>query len=170
MKILIEVEEDDKVNRSAECEVSPEESVDALAKRIAGQLGLEAEELVADLGVGDVRFEPNARVGDYIEHGKRWRHRRVCIDLRFESESNTHRFPAHSTWARVRRWGCKHFHVSADACINLELREGSPTGPPLNESSEIGVFTGCKTVWLVKPGPEPNGATTRKAQCRFNVR
>ncbi len=50
MKVLIEVIEDqDKVIRFVECEVSTEESIEDLANRIAGQLELEAEDLAADL-------------------------------------------------------------------------------------------------------------------------
>lgn len=127
MKVLIEVIEDqDKVIRFVECEASTEESIEDLANRIAGQLELEAEDLAADLGVNGLNFDRDSKVGDCVRHGQRWRHRRVFIDLHFESESQTHHFPPRSTWARVHRWGCRHFHVAADACVNLELREGIP--------------------------------------------
>lgn len=160
MNIRIEiVEAHGSVARFAECAASEEECIRDLAGRMAQQLEIEAEELMLDLGVGDIRFDQNARVGECIKHGNHWLHRRVCVDLRFESESIVHHFAPKSTWARVHRWGCHHFHIAGDACANLELREGSPTGPALNENAELGVFAGCKTVWLVKPGPEVNGGT-----------
>lgn len=82
---------------------------------------------------------------------------RVCVDLHFETEAKPAQFPANADWARVHRWGCHAFKIASDACAHLELREGSPTGPALNERQRIGVHAGCKPVWLVKPGPEPNG-------------
>ena len=82
---------------------------------------------------------------------------RVCIDLHFETEAKQARFPARAKWARVHRWGCRAFTIASDACAHLELREGSPAGPALNERQEIGPHVGCEVVWLVKPGPEPNG-------------
>lgn len=82
---------------------------------------------------------------------------RVCIDLNFEGEAKRAWFPARAKWARVHRWGCRAFTIASDACAHLELREGSPTGPALNERQEIGPHKGCEIVWLVKPGSEPNG-------------
>lgn len=81
----------------------------------------------------------------------------VSVHVHFESESATRQFLAKSTWRRVHRWGCKKFKVSSDACANLELRKDSPDGPALNESKEIGDHEEPLTVWLVKPGAEPNG-------------
>lgn len=83
--------------------------------------------------------------------------RRVCLDLHFESESIRAWFPTRAKWVRVHRWACHAFKVAGDACAHLELREGSPAGPALNERQEIGLHAGCESVWLVKPGPEPNG-------------
>ena len=160
MKVLIEVEEAGAVVRTAEFEVSADESVRAVARRLAGQLGVEPEELEADLGAGGITFEPDALVRDCIAGNSHWRHRRVCVELHFESEVVTRHFPPRWRWAKVHQFGCRHFNVSHDACANLELREGVPTGPALNEKVELGVFPGCKPVWLVKPGPEPNGSTT----------
>ncbi len=82
---------------------------------------------------------------------------RVCIELHFETESKQKKFPVQAKWARVHRWGCRAFTIANDACAHLELREDTPTGPAINERQEIGPHVGCKTVWLVKPGPEPNG-------------
>jgi hypothetical protein len=79
------------------------------------------------------------------------------VDVHFETEQARHRFPASSKWAHVHEWACTHFHVPHNVCANLELREGSPSGPALNEKKEIGVHAGCEVVWLVRPGPEPNG-------------
>ena len=83
--------------------------------------------------------------------------RRVSIELHFEGEAKRARFPARAKWARVHRWGCRAFTIASDACAHLELREGSPAGPALNERQEIGPHAGSEIVWLVKPGPEPNG-------------
>jgi hypothetical protein len=119
-----------------------------LAHRLAAMLELEAEELLHELDHG-----PHAR--DHDHH-----HCRVdltCVDIHFETESATHKFLATSTWERVHRWACKRFKVASDACANLELHEGGPKGPILNETRPIGHLPGCETVWLVKPGPERNG-------------
>ena len=83
--------------------------------------------------------------------------RRVCLELHFESDSKRAWFPTRAKWSRVHRWACHAFDIASDACAHLELREGSPTGPALNERQEIGPHAGCEIVWLVKPGPEPNG-------------
>jgi hypothetical protein len=157
LKIRIEVEEGNHVVAVAECDASAEESVDSLASRVATQLEATPEELLLDLGTDAHAFKPGDKVGDCLRHGDRWRHRRTRIDLHFESEEATHRFPAISRWGRVHLWGCDKFHVPKDVCANLELREGSPTGPALNENKEIGTHHGCEVVWLVKPGPEPFG-------------
>jgi hypothetical protein len=82
---------------------------------------------------------------------------RVCVEVHFETESEKHWFPVLAKWATVHRWACKEFEVARDACANLELREGSPTGQPINERQPIGESRECKVVWVVKPGPEPNG-------------
>jgi hypothetical protein len=157
VRVQIEVEEGNAVVASAEYDASPEDTVERVVSNVAPRLGLEASEILLDLGAGSQRFEQSARVSDCIEHGHRWKHRRTCINVYFESEHREHKFPASSTWARVHRWACEHFHVPPDLCANLELRLGSPTGPALNEKKEVGVFAGCEVVWLVKPGPEPNG-------------
>jgi hypothetical protein len=157
MKVHIDVEERGSIVRSVDYEVSAADSVESVAKRLAQELGVDTDEVLADLGTNGVRFEKDKLVDECLAHGHRWRHRRVCIELHFESEQSVHHFPAGAHWRRVHRWGCKKFEVANDACVNLELREGSETGPALNEKAEIGVFPGCKTVWLVKPGPEPNG-------------
>jgi len=157
MKIRIEVEEGECIVASAECDAAAEDSLESVVSRLATQLELEPEDILLDLDTNGHRFERRAKISDCIRHGDRWRHRRTCVELHFESEEATHRFPAAATWGRVHKWACEHFHVPKELCVNLELREGSPTGPALNEKREIGVRPACQVVWLVKPGPEPNG-------------
>jgi hypothetical protein len=101
----------------------------------------------------------DALVGDLAV--KRLRIRVSCIDIHFEGERIRRRFPSRWSWSGVHRWGCHHFRVAEDACANLELRNGSATGPALNEGLTIGPVRGCRVVWLVKPGPEPYGVDTR---------
>jgi hypothetical protein len=157
MKIQVDVEEDGAVVQTLECEADAQETIEELANRLANQLGTETDDVLSGLGANGTLFQRRQRIGECLQHGNRWRHRRTCLDVHFESENQIHRFSAHSRWYRVHQWGCKHFHIAHDACANLELRDGSPEGPALNEKTEIGSFTGCKTVWLIKPGPEPNG-------------
>jgi hypothetical protein len=158
MVIFVEIEQDQQELRLIEVEVPTDEAgLAAFLEPVAAKSGIPVEELLLDLGVGDIQFEPQSKVGECLQHGPRWRHRRVCIDLHFESEEAKHHFPARATWARVHQWGCQHFDVPHDACANLELHEGTPTGPALNDRKHIGRHEGCKTVWLVKPGPEPYG-------------
>jgi hypothetical protein len=83
--------------------------------------------------------------------------RRVCVKVHFEGDEAKHFFPARAPWSRVHRWACRKFGVAHAAAANLELHEGSPTGPVLNERKDIGASDECKEVWLVKPGPENNG-------------
>jgi hypothetical protein len=157
MRVLIDVEEGNSIVATAECEASADDTVELVVSNAAGQLGLEAEEILLDLSAGEERFERGKRVGDF-GRGHRWKHRRTCINLHFETEAKEHKFPVSATWARVHHWGCEKFHIPHDLCANLELRLGSPTGPALNEKKQIGHHPGCEVVWLVKPGPEPNGA------------
>jgi hypothetical protein len=119
-----------------------------LAHRLAEMLELEADELLHELNQ-----KPHT-----ADHEHRHCHvELVCVDIHFETEGAMHKFLATSTWERVHRWGCKHFKVASDACANLELHEGTPKGPALNETKPICHLPGCQTVWLVKPGPERNG-------------
>ena len=156
MTIVLEVEELGNVVRIVEVELGDDETVEGAAARLAESLGeIETEELLEDLIAEGERLERHRRLGELP--ATRWRHRRVCIDLHSEADQERHHFPARAKWARVHRWGCAKFHIPTDLCANLELREGSTTGPVLNEASEIGHFPGCKVVWLVKPGPEPYG-------------
>jgi hypothetical protein len=163
MKIVLDIEEDGQVVRSIEADADEHDNIGIIAPRFAAALGLELEELLEDLSVDGKQLDHRDRVPDCNGHGHHLRHRRVCINLHFETENHEHRFPARAKWARVHHRGCKHFHVAHDACANLELHDGAIDGPALNDNKEIGQFPGCKRIWLVKPGPEPNG-TTRQAR------
>jgi hypothetical protein len=101
--------------------------------------------------------EDNRLVGEIAWPAQPIHLQRVCVELHFEGEAKQAQFPAQARWARVHRWGCRVFTIATDACAHLELREDTPTGPALNERQAIGPHSGCKPVWLVKPGPEPNG-------------
>ncbi len=157
MTIIVEVFEGSEPKRRAQVEALETERLAVVLERVAVELGVGTADLVLNIGVGDVQFDPEATVGDVIHHGHHWHHRRVCIDLHFESESKRHDFSSRSTWAQVHEWGCRHFEVPAPICANLQLHEGSPTGPALNDRLQIGHHHGCHDIWLVKPGPEPNG-------------
>ena len=157
MKLAIDVEEKGEVIRTISVDFNPTETFESVVRRSAGELEIPVEDLLGDLVADGKVVDPGQSVVEALCHGHRVRHRRACIDLRFETEHIEHQFPVNGTWGLVHRFGCDKFEVSGDACANLELREGSETGPALNEKMRIGQFTGCKTVWLVKPGPEPNG-------------
>jgi hypothetical protein len=84
--------------------------------------------------------------------------RRQCVTLHFEGEDLEHKFPASATWGHVHKFGCRKFTIAHDACANLELHLNTIDGPVANERKEIiGHHEGCIDIWLVKPGPEPNG-------------
>jgi hypothetical protein len=157
MKIDVDVEEGNAVVQSLVCEADPQETIEQFASKLASQIGMDTEDVLESLGTNGTSFQRHERVGECIHHGNRWRHRRVCLDVRFESENEVHYFSPRAPWRRVHHWGCTQFKVAHDACANLELHDGSSEGPVLNEKVQIGSFAGCKTVWLVKPGPEPNG-------------
>lgn len=111
---------------------------------------------VLELALGG-SLDENRSLGEFKWPAQPIRIRRVCIELHFESDAKQKKFPLQAKWARVHRWGCRAFTIASDACPHLELREGSPQGTAINERQEIGPHAGCKPVWLVKPGPEPNG-------------
>lgn len=128
-----------------------------LIKRLDEQDEVDAV-AVLELALGSAAVLDEGRsLGEFKLPAEPIRVRRVCIELHFETEEKQKRFPVEAKWARVHRWGCRAFSIATDACPHLELREGSPQGPVINERQEIGPHSGCKTVWLVKPGPEPNG-------------
>jgi hypothetical protein len=157
MTIIIEIFEGNDSKRRTQVEASEAERIAVVLERVAAELGVEHAELISNIGVEELQFDAQAIVGDVIQHGHHWHHRRVCVDLHFESESRKHDFSSRSTWGDVHEWGCRHFDVPTMVCANLQLHADSPTGPVLNDRMHIGRYHGCKTVWLVKPGPEPNG-------------
>jgi hypothetical protein len=119
-----------------------------LAEQLAEVLTLGVEELVEE-------FASEQEIYDRQRHHCKLK--LECIDVHFETESAIHHFPSRAKWKHVHYWACRKFKIAKDVSANLELRDGSPEGPVLNESKHIGHFEGCRTVWLVKPGPEPNG-------------
>lgn len=129
-----------------ECDAEPTHH--HLAEKLAEVLTIGVEELVEE-------FAAEQEIYDASRHHCRLK--LECIDVHLESESATHHFPARAKWKNISHWACKKFRIAKDASANLELRDGSAEGPALNESKRIGRFEGCRTVWLVKPGPEPNG-------------
>jgi hypothetical protein len=146
MKIVLDIEENGQVVRSIEADADEHDNIGVVAPRFAAALGLELEELLEDLSVDGKQLDHRDRVPDCNGHGHHLRHRRVRINLHFETESHEHRFPARAKWARVHHWGCKHFHVAHDACANLELHDGAI--PPRTAALLVG--------WLsAAVGPEP---------------
>lgn len=157
MVVLVDLEQDGGVVKTAECEIAAGATVAEVAQLVGPQFDISAEEIAMDLGVNGAAFDAHHRVENCLHHGNRWRHRRTCVAIHFESEDARHHFPASAPWAVVHRWACDHFRVAKDACANLELHEGAADGPVINESKKIGHHPECLAVWLAKPGPEPFG-------------
>jgi hypothetical protein len=136
---------------------SDAETLQTLIDRVDEQAGVDGRSTVeAALGLDGI-VDDNRGLAGVAWPREATRIRTALIEVHFETEHKRHRFLEHSKWARVHQWSCKAFSVASDACVHLELREGSPKGPPINERQEIGRHPECKIVWLVKPGPEPNG-------------
>lgn len=132
------------------------ESLQGFADRISKDAEVNGESVLeAAAGVDITNFR--VPVGEIDFRHQKIKVRKTCVEGHFESEVESHHFPANAPWAVVHRWGCRKFDVANDACANLELRAGSSTGAPINEHDKIGESQACKPVWLVKPGPEPNG-------------
>jgi len=148
MRVTVEVLRHGSPVEIIEVECDAEPTHQLLAERIAEALTLGVEELVEEF---------SSDHGIYDRSRRRCKLKLECIDVHFESESAVHHFPSRAKWKHVHFWACKKFKIAKDVSVNLELRDGSPEGPALNESKHIGRFEGCRTVWLVKPGPEPNG-------------
>jgi len=158
MKITIDIEGSDGSPKSIAIDADGSETIEAIAVKAAKDLGIDPAELMDDLGTDDVLFAKQDTVDKCIRHGHKWRHRRVCIEVHYQSEPATrHFFNPKKHWRVVHEWACKHFHVAEAMCQDLELFAGSPTGPALNENQPIGESAECRVVWLAKPGPEPNG-------------
>jgi hypothetical protein len=125
MIIIVEIEQDQQETKVFEIELNDAEAeLTTFLRPVADKTGIPVEELILDLGAGDIQFQPGWKVGQCVPHGHKWRHRRVCIDLHFESEEAKHDFPARAPWARVHHWGCKHFDVPNDACSMIEHISG----------------------------------------------
>ena len=148
LAIIIEVKRHGSPVEEIKIECEENLSHRDLAPKLAEILAVEAEELV---------LEFNHDPGCYDPEHRRGKLQLVCIDVHFESESAAHHFPARSKWSHVHRWACRKFKIAGDIAANLELRDGGPEGPVLNEAKDIGHHEGCRMVWLVKPGPEKNG-------------
>lgn len=130
--------------------------VELLIARI-DEHGIDGASILALALDSEVALDPSRQVKDLQFKQREIKVHRVCVELHFESDKRRHHFPVHAHWARVHRWGCRHFPIAHDACANLELRLGAPDGPALNELKPIGASDECLVVWLVKPGSEPNG-------------
>jgi hypothetical protein len=161
MKMLrIEVEDNSGAARHIEIACDPSEPLSALTQRLDehGEIDTDGQAVI-EIALGSAAVLDERRVLEQIA----WpiapiRLRRVCVEVHFESEEPARRnFPISAKWARVHRWACCKFDVAHDACAHLELHEGAPNGPVINERQEIGPSGSCKVVWVVKPGPEPNG-------------
>lgn len=159
MKITIDLQEPTgKIIKSIEVEAEPHDSIAMAADRAAEGIGVMPEDIYENLGIGDIFFKLENTVYDCLRHGPRWHLRLVCIEVHFEGDPPEKQwFSPRRKWEVVHRWACRRFHVAADACPNLVLRADSPDGGLLNENMPIGEFKGCKAVWLIAPGPEPNG-------------
>lgn len=159
MKMTIDVVEDGEVLKMAESEVSENDTLEAVVSRLAKELEIESEEIFSDFDVDGKKFDRNMRFIDCKGISDHLTHQRVCIEIHFETEVETHRFSTSETWGKVHDWACnnKTFNIPKNLCANLELREGSPTGEPLNDQKRIGPVIGCKVVWLVNPGSEKYG-------------
>jgi hypothetical protein len=156
MKVHVNVEEDDGVHQTLEYDLVPTEPIETLAAKVAADLDEPIADILADFGSNGSAVAADTPALDVL-HGC-VKVQRVCVELHFETETITHRFSPKAQWERVHLFGCKKFKVAEDACANLELHDGTVDGPALNERQAIGSFKGCRTIWLVKPGPEPNGS------------
>jgi hypothetical protein len=124
---------------------------------------IETEANIDGLSIIEMALESDASLDDAITIDTlRFKHdhfqvHRVCVEVYVEGEPARHHFPITARWAHVHRWACRKFTVAPDACANLEMHLGKIDGPLVNERKAIGHHEGCVEVWLVKPGPEPNG-------------
>jgi len=134
----------------------PDETLKTLADRITETAKVDGHTAL-EVALGAAPVDESRCLRDVTFRHREIKLHRVCVEVHFETESAQHWFPAQGHWANVHRWACKTFMVAHDACANLELRDGAVDGPPINERNDIGHADECKVVWLVKPGPEPNG-------------
>lgn len=157
MRIQLSLLDPDQQPNHVEVELEPTSSTAELAQAAADLLGLEVHEVLDGLYVGDAPVDAQRPLSEYGPK-LHFHIRRVCVQVHFEAEPPRKRlFPSRARWERVHAWSCREFRVAADLCANLELHADTPDGPTLNDKNRLGEFTGCKVVWLVKPGAEPNG-------------
>lgn len=155
MQITIDLEEGSST-KSITLEAAGHELIETIAKRAAEAFELDSDAVLD--GTDAVIFHMQDSVADCIRHGHRWRTRRVCVEVSYQSDGPIRRvFNPRQPWRHVHEWACRQFNVAASMCQDLELFEGSPTGPVLNENTPIGRSASCKTVWLGKLGAEANG-------------
>jgi len=155
MQVSVDIAEEGKAPEVLSLEASGEDSAALIADRLAGELGVDAGDVLEAF-----RAEHGLERGTVVREFpvSRLRLRRIRVEVHFEGETASHGFPSRAKWARVHRWACRHFGMATDACANLELHDGAPDGPRLNENQPIGTSSGCREVYLIKPGPEPYGA------------
>src|SRR5438477_6854394 len=94
MQIEIEVEEKGEVVRTISSNAEPHETLEGVLRRTAPQLAVDIDELLADIAVDGKVLSGQDTVAEALSQGRRLRHRRVCVELRFETETITHLFPA----------------------------------------------------------------------------
>ena len=156
MQYQVSILDSDDPQTEFELELEPTASAIELARAIAERLGAEEHDVLEALTGGDHAVDAARPLSQYAN--RRFILRRVCVDAHFEAEPPRKRlFAARARWERVHDWACRVFNVAPGLCANLELHLGEPGGPALNDKERIGEFKGCKIVWLVKPGAEPNG-------------
>lgn len=135
----------------------PEDTIETFIDRINETAAMDGHAILELALENAVPDDISTRLKDTLLRHRDLKLHRVCVNVHFESESVRHWFPVGARWALVHRWACRHFQVAKDACANLELRESTANGPPINERQKIGNSEECCEVWLVKPGSEQNG-------------
>lgn len=153
MRIQISLRDSDDAPKDLEFDVAPTATVSDLARAVAERLDVEVSEILDALSIDGVPID----VAQPVSKHPKLHFRRVCVEVHFETEAKKRLFASRARWERVHSWACRVFDVAPDLCANLELHLGEPGGPAINEKERIGEFAGCKVVWLVRPGAEPNG-------------
>ena len=102
MEVSVDVAEEDAPPEVLSFEVSEQDSVSAIAERVASRLDLDSTELLEALAE-EHGLNRDALISQLPAGHLRLR--RVCVDLYFEGDTVTHKFPVRARWARVHRWG-----------------------------------------------------------------
>jgi len=134
-----------------------EDTFEQLAERIQEQTCIDGYAILQTTLAQPIPDDMSTPLGSITNTNHKLNLNTVCIVVHYESETEQQFFPKHAPWSTVHRWACNKFQVAHDACANLELREVTPTGAPINEREKIGDSDDCTDVWLLKPGPEQNG-------------